>query len=137
MVVWTKIPHDSNSARINPSTTTSIYPTDFGNVSYELLLWAKRPDFNKYIMDNYSSKLKSVTLVFFYVHRQIALYTLSLSLSQPTPGFTSTSAEVKYYPTSLGMTCGQHVESPIRRCFLDRDYCYKLIVIRIPHNAEL
>jgi hypothetical protein len=35
---------------LNPSTTTSIYPTDPGNVSYELLRLAKRPDFNKYII---------------------------------------------------------------------------------------
>ena len=33
---------------------------------------------------------------------------------QQTPGFTSTSAEVIGYPASLGVTCGQHVESPSR-----------------------
>ena len=41
------------------------------------------------------------------------------------------------FPSSFAMTCGQHVESSRRFCFMDRDYRYKLVANQIPHNAEL
>ena len=62
---------------------------------------------------------------------EYASFCLCVCLGILTPGFTYTSSEVKDYPDSLGMTCGQHVESPSRCYFMDR------VAIQIPHNAEL
>ena len=47
---------------------------------------------------------------------------------QPTSGLTSTcpQIEVKYNPTSLEMTCGQHVESSAV-VLEDQDYRYKSV----------
>ena len=46
---------------------------------------------------------------------------------QPTARLTSIcpETEVNDNPTNLGVTCDQHVESPSRCCFLDRNYRYK------------
>jgi hypothetical protein len=44
------------------------------------------------------------------------------------------------YPVSLGVTCGQHAESP-SSCwlvdFLNKDYYYKLLAIQIYHDAGM
>ena len=41
------------------------------------------------------------------------------------------------HPASLRSTCGQYIESSVYFGFLDRDYCYKSVAIRIPHDDVL
>ena len=53
---------------------------------------------------------------------------------QPTAGFTST---VINHSASLGLMCGQHVDSPTVVGSLDKDYHYKLVATQILHNAGL
>ena len=37
----------------------------------------------------------------------------------------------------LGLTCGQHAESPLLICFLSQDYHYELVAPQISHDAGL
>jgi hypothetical protein len=64
---------------------------------------------------------------------------LRVKVYQPTASimFTYLQTEVNGHPASLGVTCGQHVESPAVVCFLDHNYYYKLVAAQIPHDAEL
>ena len=44
---------------------------------------------------------------------------------------------MKEIPASLDLTCDQHFESPVIVGFLDKDYHYKFVAIKILHDAGL
>ena len=51
--------------------------------------------------------------------------------------FIKSADRVYDHPVTLGVTCGQHIESPTVIDFLDRNYSYKSVNTQILHDARL
>ena len=71
--------------------------------------------------------MRLLLLIYIYVYNLHALQSIQ-DLGLPVdclPHFSCPQTEVKYYPVSEGVTCGQQIESPLSCGFLDRDYRHK------------